>query len=144
MQTRLVSVTRLKVEVLAARPGLRREGVPVGLSSEASPGNLAVEILREANNNTFWTCTAWVDENAMKAFMLAGVHRDAMKRLLDWCDEASVVHWIQDAAELPSWDESHRRMREEGRRSKVNFPSADHVAFRIAPIPTRSAGLRLK
>ena len=81
----------------------------------------------------------------MKAFILAGVHRLAMKRLLDWCDEASVVHWIQESAEMPSWEESYRRMREEGRPSKVNFPSADHLAYRIAPPAARpGADLRIK
>ena len=68
----------------------------------------------------------------MTAFMLAGPHRGAMKRLLDWCDEASVVHWFQDVADLPSWEESHRRMREAGRPSKVNFPLWPSALLRCA------------
>ncbi len=143
-QAQLVSVTRLRVRSWRFLPAFILKAFRSALQAKRAPGNLAVAILREANN-TFWTRTAWVDEKAMKAFMLAGVHRGAMKRLLDWCDEASVVHWIQDVAELPSWEESHRRMREEGRPSKVNFPSADHVAYRIAPIPKKGgAGLQLK
>jgi hypothetical protein len=54
-----------------------------------------------------------------------------MPKLLEWCDEASVVHWHQDTAELPDWQEAHRRMMEEGRRSKVHHPSPAQIAYEI-------------
>jgi hypothetical protein len=44
---------------------------------------------------TFWTMTAWDNQESMRRFMTAGSHKEAMPRLLDWCDEASVVHWDQ-------------------------------------------------
>jgi len=68
----------------------------------------------------------------MRAYVSAGPHRQSMKRLAHWCDEASVVHWEQDSLELPSWQEAHRRMQQDGRPSKVNHPSAAHLAYRIA------------
>ena len=58
----------------------------------------------------------------MKTFMLAAPHGPAMRRLLEWCDEAALVHWTQTGSELPSWDEAHRRIQHEGRSSKVNHP----------------------
>ncbi len=144
MPVRLVSVTRLRVRSWRFLPAFMLKAFLSARQAKSAPGNLAVAILREANN-TFWTRTAWTDEAAMKAFMLAGPHRGAMKRLLDWCDEASVVHWLQESAEMPSWEEAHRRMQEEGRPSKVNFPSADHVARRLAPLRfTIGTGLTLK
>jgi hypothetical protein len=75
--------------------------------------------------------TVWTDEGAMREFMNSGFHRSAMSRLPEMCDEASVGRWLQDDATAPSWQEVHRRMQEEGRPSKVNHPSAEHVAFRI-------------
>jgi hypothetical protein len=57
-----------------------------------------------------------------------------MRKLLEWCDEAALVHWNQDSRELVSWEEGHRRLQGEGRRSKVNHPSAAHDAF-IIPAP---------
>jgi quinol monooxygenase YgiN len=94
-------------------------------------GNLGVELLRDANN-AYWTRTAWKDEAAMRAFMMAAPHRDAMGKLATWCCEASVVHWTQDSAELPDWREGHRRMLASGRRSRLKNPSPEHEAFQIA------------
>ena len=76
----------------------------------------------------FWTITAWSDEAAMRAFRNAGVHLEAMRKLPDWCAEASYTHWQQDAAELPDAHEAHRRLRDEGRLSKVRRPSPAHAA----------------
>ena len=73
--------------------------------------------------------TAWQDEAAMRAFMMAMPHRGAMGKLAGWCDEASVVHWTQDTTGLPDWQEAHRRMATEGRRSRVRRPSEAHQDF---------------
>jgi hypothetical protein len=56
-----------------------------------------------------------------------------MPRLLNWCDEAALVHWEQPDARLPSWQEADRRMRQIGRTSKVRHPSSDHAAMSFAP-----------
>jgi hypothetical protein len=75
--------------------------------------------------------------------VLAGVHRRVMPRLLRWCDEAAVAHWVQDSPEAPSWQEAHRRLKEGGRASRVNHPSGAQLAFQIPPPNTRRE-LRLK
>jgi hypothetical protein len=94
--------------------------------------------MRETRN-AFWTLTAWEGDAAMNAYRTQGAHRDAMPKLLDWCDEASVVHWLQESRELPSWQEAHRRLMQEGRPSKVKYPSTAHLAHEI-PTP-HGAGL---
>lgn len=78
---------------------------------------------------TFWTMTAWNDQADMRRYMTSGPHRAAMPRLIQWCDEASVAHWTQDEDALPSWAEADRRMRGEGRASKVRHPSPRHAAL---------------
>ena len=47
------------------------------------------------------------------------------------CDEAALVHWTQETADLPSWEQAHARIQQEGRRSKVNHPSPAHSAYEI-------------
>ena len=80
----------------------------------------------------FWTRSAWIDIEAMKAFRDTGVHREVMPKLLDWCDEASIVHW-QGEAET-SWDAIYARMVGEGRLSRVRRPTQAHTQKRFAPM----------
>ena len=140
----LVSITRLRVRSWRYLPAFVIYALRSARQANRSGGSIGVSIMRE-NRNTFWTRTVWENEGAMRSFMLSGVHRRVMPRLLEWCDEASIVHWLQESAELPSWDEAHRRMQQEGRRSKVNHPSAAHLAYEIpSPNPQSKRELRLK
>jgi hypothetical protein len=68
-----------------------------------------------------------------------------MRSLLEWCDEAALVHWTQEGADLPSWEEAHRRLEQEGRPSKVNHPSPTHLAHKFpAPTIDKTRELRFK
>lgn len=78
---------------------------------------------------TFWTMTVWDSEESMRQFMVSGSHKAAMPHALEWCDESSFAHWTQPEAEVPSWMEAHKRMREGGRSSKVRNPSPQHVTL---------------
>jgi hypothetical protein len=125
-----VWVTRLRLRS-------RRSLIPFGwrsllsiLQARRSPGNLHVSTLADANL-AFWTRTVWESESAMRAFMMSGAHKAAMPKLLDWCDEAAVAHWVQDSDAPPSWPEAHKRLVTEGRRSKVRHPSPMQEAFQI-------------
>ena len=71
--------------------------------------------------------TVWDSQDSMRRFMTSGSHRVVMPHLLDWCDEASVVHWDQPGDGPPTWNEADKHMRESGRASKVKFPSARHA-----------------
>jgi hypothetical protein len=76
----------------------------------------------------------------MRAFMTRGAHKSAMPHLLHWCDEASVAHWTQSDATLPSWTEADRRMRERGRASKVLHPSPQHATLNYRAPRTTTGG----
>jgi hypothetical protein len=110
----------------------------------SADGNLKVALLKD-ERNTFWTSTSWSTQESMKRFMHASPHGPAMRKLLEWCDETSLAHWTQDGPDLPPWDEAHRRLEAEGRRSKVHHPSAAHTALKFQPPVVRRTGeLRLK
>jgi hypothetical protein len=71
----------------------------------------------------------------MNRYRTTGLHRALMPKLLLWCDEAAVARWTQDDnVALPGWPEARERLQQDGRRSKVRHPSADHQDFRIAPL----------
>ena len=108
-----VSVTRLRLRSYRYLSQFAWAAFSSGIQIKRSPGNLQAAYLRESPL-TFWTLTIWKDEASMRAFMMSGAHRKAMPKLLNWCDEAALGHWIQAAATLPDWKEAHRRMVTEG------------------------------
>lgn len=128
----VVSITRLRVRSWRYLLSFIFYALRSARQARNSQGNLAVSLLRDTGN-TFWTRTVWTTESAMKAFMLAGPHRRAMPRLLEWCDEAALVHWEQESHREPDWQEAHLRLQADGRRSKVNHPSPAHESFQIPP-----------
>ncbi len=128
----LISVTRLRVRSWRYMLSFIIHSNRSAHQAAAAQGNLGVMVLRD-RRNAFWTMTAWQDESAMKSFMINGEHGAVMKKLLEWCDEAALVRWTHETADLPDWNEGHRRLQQQGRRSKVNHPSAAHDAYVIPP-----------
>ena len=113
-----VSITRLRVRSWRFLPAFAMQTLRIARQARKAEGNLAARLLRD-RHNTFWTATSWTSETAMRHFMRAAPHGPTMRNLLEWCDEAALVHWTQSGVELPAWEEAHRRMQVEGRSSKV-------------------------
>jgi heme-degrading monooxygenase HmoA len=137
-----ISITRLRVRSWFYLPAFLLQAQRIARQAARADGNLAVKLLAD-RRNTYWTATSWSSEGSMKAFMLAKPHGPTMRSLLQWCDEAALVHWMQVGVELPSWEEAHKRLQQDGRRSKVNHPSAVHTAFAISK-PTTSPTRELR
>ena len=131
-----VSVTRLRVRKWRYLPLFILWSVRSANQAKKAAGNLGVGLLRD-RNNVYWTKTVWTDDGAMRTFMLSEPHRSAMPKLLEWCDEASLVRWPQEGSHLPSWSDAHRRLEAEGRPSKVNHPSETHRSLKF-PVPKGS------
>jgi len=127
-----VSVTRLRVRAIFFLPQFIVYALRSSRQAQRAPGFLGGRLMRDARN-AFWTATVWTDAQAMDAYRTTGAHRAAMPRLLEWCDEASVVHWDQDSNSVPTWNEAHGRMVKDGRASKVNHPSPDQLERKIPP-----------
>lgn len=132
-----VSITRLRIRSLRFMPQFLLHTLRTGRQTRHAEGFLEGLLLSD-RKRTYWTVTLWRDQGAMRAYMTNGAHLRAMPKLLDWCDEASVVHWTQDDPILPNWLEADRRMRREGRPSKVRSPSSVHRD--LAYDPPRTAG----
>lgn len=139
-----VSITRLRLRALRFVPLFALDALRTTAQVRRADGYLTGAILRD-RALTFWTMTVWRDAADMKRYIVDGSHLKAMPKLMHWCDEASITHWTTETADLPGWDEADRRMRGEGRPSKVRYPSAGHAALDYrpprltgaAPIPPR-------
>ncbi len=137
-----VSITRLRVRSIRFLPFFVRYAYRSVRQVKTSPGFQCGGLLAD-RSWTFWTMTAWENQESMRRFMTTGSHSAAMPRLLDWCDEASVVHWEQAEAALPTWTEADQRMRASGRVSKVRNPSPQHATLTYrAPRLSRSVAIR--
>jgi quinol monooxygenase YgiN len=128
-----ISVTRLRVRSWMFLPDFLLNSVRATRQARAAAGNLGVETRRDGGM-TFWTKSAWRDEASMRAFVTSGAHKAAMPHLQRWCSEASVVHWEQELARLPFWEDASRRMQRDGRLSPVKYPSETQAAGRIRPM----------
>lgn len=122
-----VSVTRLRLRSLRFLPAFALRAVGSTRQIRRSPGFIDGRFATEGVS-AFWTITAWREDAAMLHYRNSGEHGRAMSRLIEWCDEASLVHWLQEDAVLPTPVEAVARMVEEGRLSKVRHPSARHAA----------------
>lgn len=126
-----VSITRLRVRSIRFLPAFFLHARRTSAQAQHADGFLAGG-LKPDRRWTFWTMTLWRDQAAMRAYIASGDHLRVMPKLMHWCDEASVVHWDQRGDALPDYSEAARRMRSEGRPSKLHRPSAHHADLSFA------------
>lgn len=127
-----VSITRLRVRNIFYLPLFMLHAMRTMTQAQKSEGVHGVDT-RFEKGNVIWTKTVWNDESTMKKYRNAGAHQVAMRLLSDICNEASVVRWQQEETELPSWEEAHRRILNEGKLSKVKHPSPLQTTGQTAP-----------
>jgi hypothetical protein len=126
-----VSVTRLRLRSVRFLPKFVVYTLGANRQVARSAGFLGGR-LQADRRWTFWTLTCWDSQQDMRAYITTGDHMRAMPHLLEWCDEASLAHWVQPDAALPSWADAEDRMRREGRPSKVFHPSPHHADLSFA------------
>jgi hypothetical protein len=128
----VASITRLRVRPIRYLPEFLWRALMSVRQARRLDGCLFADVRREVKL-VFWTRTLWRDEQAMRAFMTSGAHRAVMPKILDWCDEASLVHWPQDHATPPDWPTAEMKVRSEGRVSRVRYPSEAHKRGETVP-----------
>ena len=127
-----VSITRLRVRSIFLMPLFTYHAMRTSMQVQKAEGVLGAET-RFEKNNVVWTKTIWSDETAMKKYRGSGAHQIAMRILSEMCSEASVTRWQQEDAELPTWEEAHRRILIAGKQSKVKHHSPLQSSGRTAP-----------
>jgi hypothetical protein len=137
-----ISLTRLRLRSIRFLPSFALHALRSTRQIKRAAGFQDGSLLAD-RNWTFWTLTQWDSQGDMRHYMTTGSHKTAMPHLMEWCDEASVVHWDQQDPSLPSWTEVDRRMRESGRASKVRHPSPHHADLTYrAPRTATAAPIR--
>ena len=132
-----ISLTRLKIRSWRFMPAFLWYALRSSRQAQRAEGFIDGKLVVDARN-TFWTVTAWTSEASMRVYRTREPHLSAMGKLANWCDEASVAHWQQASVTLPSPEEAHQRMVKSGRASRVNHPSSEQSANRIAKPQVRN------
>lgn len=127
-----VSVTRLRVRSIWFMPLFALHAMRSTAQAMKSEGIVDFST-RVEDPFTHWTKTVWMEETDMKKFRNSGAHQLAMRILSEICSEASYTRWQQETADVPTWDEAHKAMLENGKLSKLRNPSAFHLGGRTAP-----------
>lgn len=130
-------VTRLRLRDQAFFDEFFASAVSAVEQAQNSVGNLGADVLAEANN-TYWTRTVWQERHLMNAFVGAEPHRQTMRRIDDWCDEATFVEWEQADAELPAWRDGYERLVASGQGPDLTHATKSHQT-RDFPAPVLPA-----
>ncbi len=137
----IVSVTRFRLRSIRFVPVFLIHAQRVIAQVRRADGHLGGAVTQD-RGLCYWTISVWRDDRAMQAFVASGAHRTAMPHLRDWGVEASVVHWAQDAADVPAWAEAARRLRDHGLAPALRYPGPGH-AERDHDAPGEGHDLRL-
>ena len=133
----VVVITRLRLKDPALFDEFFASAVAAVEQAQSSSGNLGADVLADANN-TYWTRTTWQERRAMHAYVGGEPHRGIMRRLDDWCDEATFIDWDQESAEIPDWQASYARLIADGQVASLTKPSKAHHT-RAFPAPVVSS-----
>jgi hypothetical protein len=133
----VIVVTRLRLRDPAYLDEFFAAAIAVIEQAKNAAGSIATDALAEANN-TWWSSSAWQDRHCMRAYVRSEPHLSTMKRLDDWCDEATFVDWEQDSPELPGWQTGYAHIVADGLAAKLTHGTAAHEG-RAFPPPVEAA-----
>ena len=121
------SIRRLFPKLVGCAFFLASFGTPGDRSGKRKGGNFGVRV-RKPRGLAFWTLSIWRDNQAIRAFVPASPHKEAMQKLQHWCDEAAFADWGQDTADWPSWETASEKFVATGRLVDVLYPSEQQKA----------------
>ncbi len=110
--------SRLELRSYRHVPAFLSAAMKVRRQVRAAPGALGVSLIAQLASKTFWTLSAWTDEEVLDAFVRTEPHAGVMKRFGRRLTHADFTTWTCPVSELPSqhsnanalWHEAERRL----------------------------------
>ena len=93
--------SRLELRSLGDTVRFLRAALQVRTQVLASPGAIGVSLIAQPAHKTYWTLSAWTDQDALDAFVRTTPHLDVMRRFHDRLERATFTTWSVPAADLP-------------------------------------------
>jgi len=97
----LVLGSRLELAHYRDVPGFLIAAMKIRKQVRHSGGAIGVSLIAQPARKTFWTLSAWTDQQALEAFVGARPHRDVMEKFHDRLLDTGFETWTMAAAGLP-------------------------------------------
>ncbi|MGI5453405.1 DUF3291 domain-containing protein [Streptomyces sp. CA-249302] len=113
----LVMASRLELRSLLSVPKFFLLSLVVFQQVRRSPGVLGASLKAEPLKRTFWTLSAWRDQEALDAFARTDPHAKSVRGLRPGMKGSVFVFWDSERDRLPiTWDEAQRRLAEQAEK----------------------------
>jgi hypothetical protein len=96
-----ISITGLRLKGPLAAPRFWWHALRSMAQARSAPGNISVDA--RAIDGVQHTLTVWTDEASMRAYLVVGAHRQAMKAFHRIATGKTIGYY---AASIPSWPEA--------------------------------------
>jgi len=81
-----------------------------------APGAYGASLIAQPLKRTFWTLSAWEDQDALYTYARTEPHKSIMTGLRPTMKDSVFTFWQTTAADLPvDWTEARRRLAEQSR-----------------------------
>jgi hypothetical protein len=111
----VVLASRLHLSRLRDVPGFLRAALGIRRQVLGSAGAVGVSLLAQPATRTFWTLSAWTDDDAISRFVGEQPHRDVMAKYHERLEDAQFTTWSTSASALPAARSNARDLWTEGR-----------------------------
>ncbi|MER6418969.1 DUF3291 domain-containing protein [Streptomyces sp. NPDC001137] len=113
----LVMASRLELRSLLGVPRFFLLSLVIFQQVRSSPGLLGASLKAEPLKRTFWTLSAWRDQEALNTFSATDPHARSVRGLRPGMKGSVFVFWNTERDQLPiTWDEAQRRLAEQAER----------------------------
>jgi hypothetical protein len=110
-QDYVVLASRLPLRQYRNIPAFLRASKAVRVQPAATRGVLGYSLDAKPIAKTFWTLSAWEDEETLRRFSQADPHRSQITGISPYMLASSFVQWTVAGSELPpKWTDARRRV----------------------------------
>jgi heme-degrading monooxygenase HmoA len=111
----VVMASFLQLDSIRRAPGFLRAAMAIRRQVLGSEGAVGVALNTALPRRTFFTLSAWRDQEALNAFVRSEPHASTMRRYRPAMADARFLLWNTTADKLPpGWAEVEERLREGG------------------------------
>ncbi|MFI2435798.1 DUF3291 domain-containing protein [Streptomyces sp. NPDC018693] len=109
-----VMASRFEVRSLTDVPRFFLKSLAAWKQVSGAPGAYGASLIAQPLKRTFWTLSAWQDQEALHAYARTEPHRSIMIGLRPTMKDSVFTFWQAPASELPiDWSDAKRRIAEQ-------------------------------